>query len=165
MLVWDREGEIREIKMVLIGLTIKGVQWPLHSSTFPAKLETLQWVSCVYTNAIISQSMYGQPCFFHSRFWAVSIWVGEGGRGISFQSLRPWEYIGSTANCMMGITWWGWSHNHVLQPSTLRHPVWQNLGTKKMTWPREKYGNKDTFDVANLVSPEYEGREGETSLR
>ena len=57
MLVWDREGEIREIKMVLIGLTIKGVQWPLHSSTFPAKLETLQWVSCVYTNAIISQSM------------------------------------------------------------------------------------------------------------
>ena len=34
-----------------------------------------------------------------------------------------------------------------------------------MTWPREKYGNKDTFDVANLVSPEYEGREGETSLR
>ena len=56
MLGWGRAGEIREIKMVLIGLTIKGVQWPLHNLTFPAKLETLQWVSCVHTNAIISQS-------------------------------------------------------------------------------------------------------------
>lgn len=84
MLVWDREGEIREIKMVLIGLTIKGIQWPLHSLTFPAKLETLPWGSSVYTNAIISQSMYGQPCFFHSRFWAVSIWVGRVGGQFHF---------------------------------------------------------------------------------
>ena len=34
-----------------------------------------------------------------------------------------------------------------------------------MTWLREKYGNNDPFEVVNLVSLEYEGREVETSLR
>lgn len=90
--------------MVLIGLTIKGVQWPLHSLAFQPNLRLSHvGVFCVHKCNHIS--VHVRSAMFLPLQILGSVYMGGGGWEGNFISIPETMGIDRlTANCMMGIT-------------------------------------------------------------